>query len=98
MNSTSVSTSWTTERCTSSGSAFHRSGDDLLAACSISRRRASSSSTSVTVTLPLRTTTRWRGARVTFARRFTETRLRDGAFDVDRFAMNHEPTIPRSKM
>ena len=52
MNSTSVNTRWATDRCTSSGSAFQRSGEALLAARSISRRRASSSLTSLTVTPP----------------------------------------------
>src|SRR5204863_6965726 len=57
MNSTSVSTSCATERCTSSGSAFPRSGDADAPARSSSRRRSSSLSTSVIVSAPRLATT-----------------------------------------
>jgi len=48
MNSTSVNTSCATERCTSSGSAFHRRGDEALVRSS-SRRKSSSFASSLTV-------------------------------------------------
>ncbi len=58
MNSTRVSTSCATERWTSSGSAFQRSGERPAVARSSSCRSSSSSATSLTVTAPARATTR----------------------------------------
>ena len=60
MNSTSVSTSCATERCTSSGSAFHRHGEDEAPLRSSSRRRSSSRATSRIVSPPRFATSRGR--------------------------------------
>jgi len=59
MNSTRVSTRCATDRCTSSGSAFQRNGEPVLAAARSSSARSSwSSAISLTVTPPALATTR----------------------------------------
>ena len=71
MKSTSVSTSCATERCTSSGFAFQRSGDWSAALRSSCLRSSLSSATSVTVSPPAFATTRpRRGFRLTRCLRY----------------------------